>query len=196
MGPTETEEDQPTVLVVDDDADTADVHADVLADDYAVRRAYSGEEALELMGPDVAVVLLDRRMPGISGDEVLERIRERYFDCRVVMVTAVDPDTDIIDMSFDDYLVKPVTPEDLRDAVERMLVRNAHDDKIQKMVAVASKMATLEAKMDIDELNASEEYASLEAQFVRLRDEIEADGGADDLYTEFSTEKIQSVLDG
>jgi DNA-binding response OmpR family regulator len=36
-------------------------------------------------------VLLDRRMPGLSGDNALNRIREREYDCRVAMVTAVDP---------------------------------------------------------------------------------------------------------
>jgi len=57
----------------------------------------------------VDVVLLDRMMPGMSGQEVLAAIRERGLDCRVAMVTAVDADFDVIEMGFDEYLGKPRT---------------------------------------------------------------------------------------
>ncbi len=45
----------------------------------------------------------------MSGDEVLDTIAERGIDPAVVMVTAVDPDFDIVEMPFDEYLTKPVT---------------------------------------------------------------------------------------
>jgi CheY-like chemotaxis protein len=41
-----------------------------------VRTAYGGHEALEELSDDVDVILLDRRMPGLSGDEVLEEVRD------------------------------------------------------------------------------------------------------------------------
>lgn len=83
----------PVVLVVDDEEDLANLYSQWLSDDYAVRTAYNGEQALERLDETVDVVLLDRRMPGLSGDDALNRIREREYDCRVAMVTAVDPDT-------------------------------------------------------------------------------------------------------
>ncbi len=85
---------------------------------YDVRRAYEGHEALELLDGEVNIVLLDRRMPGLSGDEVLSELRRRELHSRVVMVTAVKPDFDIIDMGFDDYLVKPVSKDDLFTTVQ------------------------------------------------------------------------------
>ena len=80
---------------------------------HDVRTAYGGEEALEKADEDVDLVFLDRQMPDMSGDDVLERVRERGLDCRVVMVTAVDPDFDIVEMPFDDYLTKPVMRDDV-----------------------------------------------------------------------------------
>ena len=120
-----------TVLVVDDERELADLYTEWLSDAHSVRTAYSGSEALELVDATVDVVLLDRRMPDLSGDEVLGEIDTGALDCRVVMLTAVDPGGEIVDMPFDDYLVKPVTDEVLHDAVERMRARDRHDEKVR-----------------------------------------------------------------
>ncbi len=85
-------DDLPLVLVVEDEPDLADLYATWLRGEYRVRVAYGGREALEKLDDEVEVVLLDRRMPDLSGDEALKEIRERGFDCRVAMVTAVEPD--------------------------------------------------------------------------------------------------------
>ena len=112
-----------TVLVVDDDEAVADVYASQLSGTHEVLTAYDGETALEKITPDVDVVLLDRRMHGLSGREVLEAIRDRELTCGVVMVTAVDPGFDIVDMGFDDYLLKPVEREQLEQVVEGTIER-------------------------------------------------------------------------
>ena len=188
-------DDQPTVLVVDDERATADLYTEYLAETYRVRTAYSGREALELMDSTVDVVLLDRQMPGLSGDEVLEAMRARESDCRFIMVTGITPDLDIIGLPFDEYLVKPVSSETVHDAVERMLVRTTHDARIQKLLSIASKMATLESKLELSDLTASDEYAVLEAQFSDLRGTLGEEVLEDDPYPEFTTAKIRSVID-
>ncbi len=91
-------------------------------------------------------------MPGLSGDEVLEQIRDRDLNSRVVMVTAVKPDFDIIDMGFDDYLVKPVSKDDLYTTVEGMLSRIEYDNQMQEYFSLVSKKAVLEAEKDEAEL--------------------------------------------
>lgn len=187
--------DRPTVLVVDDEPEAADLYEKQLRDSYEVLTAYSGEDGLERLDNGVDIVLLDRRMPGLSGDEVLDEIRNRNVPCRVIMVTAIDPDLEIIDLPFDEYLTKPVTGAELHDATERMLGRAEHDSKMREFMRVASKMATLESKMRIDEIEASEEYAALETRFTELRDELESAGEIDDLYAEFTTEKLRSLVD-
>jgi len=123
--------DGAEVLVVDDEARLADLFAAWLQTDWVVETAYDGEEALEKMADSVEVVLLDRRMPGLSGDEVLEQIREQGYDSRVVMVTAVDPDFDIIEMGFDDYLVKPVSKDEIVDMVDDVADRSDYESDIQ-----------------------------------------------------------------
>jgi len=183
-----------TILVVDDDDEAADVLAKMLQPEHEVIVAYGGEEALELVGPDIDVVLLDRRMPDRNGDEVLKEIRSRGIDCRIVMVTAVEPDIDIIRLDFDDYLVKPITQQTLQNTVDRMLTRSALDEKLLAAFSLATKMATLESKMAISDLESSEEYAQLEAEFEEYRSLFQGIDPADDLYGKLSTTKMQALF--
>ncbi len=194
MGTTKRTAPQATVLVVDDERETADLYTAFLAEEYTVRTAYSGSEALELVDEAVDVVLLDRKMAGIGGDEVLRTIRERAIDCRVVMVTAIYPDLAVLDLPFDDYLVKPVSREEIRAVVSAMCLRNSCDKTIQEVVALASKMATIESKLRIEELANSERYAATEAQFNTLRAEAELGTPTDDLYKEFTVEKVRALF--
>ena len=166
---TETE----TVLVVDDEQDVADAYAAQLEDEYIVSTAYSGQEALDELDDSVEVVLLDRRMPGISGDEVLDTIRDRGLDCRVAMVTAVDPDFDIIEMPFDDYVIKPVSRDDLFSTIERLLTTSDYESKLRKYYALTAKHATLMANKPESELAESEEFSDLENRMADLRDDLD-----------------------
>ena len=189
MTSTTNQSDETTVLVVDDERDIADLYSAWLEESYAVRTAYGAGEALEKTDEAVDVVLLDRQMPEMTGDEVLERVRERELDCRVVMVTAVDPDFDIVDMPFDDYLTKPVMLEELRDAVERMRTRDDYDEKMQDFFALSAKKATLEAQKDPVELRNNEEYERLDQQVEELREE------ADDTVAEISeTDDFEAIF--
>ncbi|MXR50742.1 response regulator [Halovenus sp. WSH3] len=181
------------ILIVDDEPEVVDTYRQHLADTYTVRTAQSGEEALALLDDTIDIVLLDRRMPGMSGDEVLERVRERSIDCRVVMVTAVDPDIDIVTMEFDEYLVKPVSGDDLRETVERLRRRTQLDAQIQRIVELGSKLATLEAKLEYEQLEQSERYDELREEFNRLREDTKLDD-IDDPYLEATVENIEALL--
>ena len=135
---------RPTVLVVDDDRALADTCEYWLRDEYDVRVAYGGTQALEQVDDEIDVVLLDRRMPDVSGDDVLAEIDARGLDCRVAMMTAVAPDTDIVEMPFDEYLVKPVDQESVTETVEELLVRAEFDERIREYFALASTEAVLD----------------------------------------------------
>lgn len=167
-------ESSRTVLVVDDKRSLADLYTRFLEERYQVETAYSGEQALEAMNSDIDAVLLDRRMPDISGHEVLETIRDREYDCRVAMVTAVDPDFDIIDMGFDDYATKPINRSELHDVVERLLDLDEYDELLQKYYQHVSKKAALEAEKDGVELESSEEFIDLKETIAELKTELEA----------------------
>ncbi len=164
----------PEVLVVDDESRLADLFAAWLdSDGWDVETAYGGQTALEKMSDAVEVVLLDRRMPGLSGDDVLTEIREADYDTRVVMVTAVDPDFDIIDMGFDDYLVKPVSKDELLDLVERVVNRSEYAADVQEYFALVSKRALLQVEKSKQELADNPEYQALEERINDLETRVD-----------------------
>jgi DNA-binding NtrC family response regulator len=171
-----TEQDS-TVLAVDDDEKLLETYRMWLDADYDLRLAAGGEEALDLLDGEVRVVLLDRLMPGMSGDEVLERIRESGHDCRVAMVTAVEPDFDVAEMPFDAYVPKALDREAVVRTVERLVARAEYDDVVREHYAVAEKLATIESQKPDAELAKNEAYQDLLDRFVEL-DERLADEAA------------------
>lgn len=179
---------KPTVLVVDDEHEIADLYARWLEDDYEVLVAYTGQEALDELDERIDVVLLDRRIPDLHGDEVLEHINEQDLDCWVAMVTAVEPEFDILEMGFDEYLVKPVTGETLRRTVEQLVSRGEYDAGLREHFAAVSKWAVLAAQHTPEELQESSEFEDLEATIDRQRDEL------DDLVADLSDDDFRKVL--
>jgi DNA-binding response OmpR family regulator len=163
----------PVVLVVDDEEELADLYATWLPDAYDVRTAYSGADALQMLGDDVSAVLLDRHMPTTSGDEVLEKIRSRDLDCRVAMVTAVDPGFDIVEMGFDTYVVKPCSRREITTVVDRLLALGSYDETLHRYFSLASKVAVLEAEKSEAELERNDDYQSLRAKLDSCRADAE-----------------------
>jgi DNA-binding response OmpR family regulator len=180
--------ESPTVLVVDDERDVADAYAAQLEAEYTVSTAYGGQEALDRLDESVDVVLLDRRMPGTSGDEVLDAIRERGLEVRVAMVTAVDPDFDIIRMPFDDYVIKPVSRADLLETIERLLTSSAYEEKLREYYSLTAKRATLASNKPRAELDGSEEFEQLTERI----DELQTD--LDRTIQEFDDEDFTAVF--
>lgn len=164
-------EAQATVLVVDDEPELVSLYSAWLDDEYEVRTATGGEEAIESLDGEIDVVLLDRRMPGLTGDDVLETVRKQGLECRVGMITAVEPDVDIVDLPFDDYLVKPVDRHEITSIVDLLLQRADYDDQSKEFFMLASKKATLEAAEG--EFRGTEEYAELTDRMSEIREEID-----------------------
>lgn len=149
------------VLVVDDEAGLAEAYGTWLEEDYDVTVVTDGAAALDAIDESVDVVLLDRRMPAVSGDEVLEAIRQQQLDCRVAMVTAIDPEFDVIELGFDAYLIKPVTSKELHETVERLLARADLDQSLKEYYSLVEKQVTLETEKTTAELEASDQYQRL-----------------------------------
>jgi len=164
--------DRPVVLIVEDEPDVAETYRLWLDADYVVRMAHSGDEGLDELDESVDVVLLDRMMPGLSGDEVLERIRDRELDCRVAMVTAVEPDFDILEMGFDAYLCKPIKSDQLHETVENLIGRSEYDDLLQEYYSLVEKQATLEAAKSDAELTDNEEYGAVQERIDELQGDL------------------------
>ena len=169
----EEADESTTVLVVDDDPDWLALATERLSTEYDVLTATTGEEALDV-GTDagVDVVLLDRRLPGISGEETLEAFREAGYGGIVVLVTNVEPEVEIVDWPFDDYVVKSETGGELGPVVERVLERSAFSDLAQERFVLASKKAALETRYDRETLEANADYRRLVDRLEELRDGI------------------------
>ena len=163
-----SESDRPVVLIVEDEPDVAETYKLWLRNDYEVRMANDGNEGLELLDATIDVVLLDR-------------IRNRDLGCRVSMVTAVEPDFDILEMGFDAYLSKPIRSEQLHETVENLLERSEYDSVLQEYYSLVEKQATLEASKSNAELEENDEYDELKSEIDELQDELsESLGGIGD----------------
>ena len=116
------------ILVVDDEERNLRlVEAMLIPEGYEVVLANSGEEGLEKVretSPDI--ILLDIRMPGLNGFEVLGMIRQR-FNVPVIMLTAVREATsarDALDLGADDYVRKPFRKAELLARIKAQLRRS------------------------------------------------------------------------
>ncbi|MFB6268104.1 MAG: response regulator [Halodesulfurarchaeum sp.] len=176
-----------TVLIVDDEPGIRDLAAAWLGGTYEVRTAADGTDALEVVDGDVDLAFLDRRMPGKTGDEVLETLRDRGYTFPVAMLTAVSPTLDILEMSFDDYVVKPVSREELLDVAERLERRATYDERSREFFRLATKRAKLEAEESVDH-RESEEYHALVSEMEELQAEL------NEVLDELSSDDLESVF--
>jgi DNA-binding NtrC family response regulator len=118
------------ILIVDDDAAMRDALAEAVRDlGHDARLAPSGDAALAIVEREtVNAVLLDLRMPGMGGLEVLRRIRARPHAPAVTVLTAHATATNTIEamrLGAFDHLTKPIGRQDLARVLERMLVSAA-----------------------------------------------------------------------
>jgi DNA-binding response OmpR family regulator len=106
------------VLIVEDEAQLAATIVRVLRrQGIAADAAHDGDAAITQLARDVYdVVVLDRNLPGISGDEVCRRLVARGGQPRILMLTARDAVSERVaglDLGADDYVPKPVTMAEL-----------------------------------------------------------------------------------
>ncbi|WP_121822990.1 response regulator [Halostella salina] len=183
-----TDEPLPRALVVDDEKQVADAYALRLRGLCAVDTVYGGEAALDAVaGEDFDVVLLDRHMPGMSGDDVLAALSDRGFEGRVIMVTAIDPGFDVLDMPFDDYLCKPVEREDVRAAVEQQCTTLGYET-LGEYFSLEAKCRVIEAELPADRREDHEGYREATARADRLKQRAaRLLDDADSLFERFDT---------
>lgn len=163
----------PVVLIVEDEPELAAMYADFLADACRVRVAETGEEALERIDHSIDIAFLDRMLDDWSGDELVNVIHERDIDCGIVMVTAVDPDLDIVDLPVDDYLTKPVLQDDLRRSVEEILYRQVGGSDRREFLALVSRKIALDTNYRADELVGEPEYAKLRRRIALAEERLD-----------------------
>jgi DNA-binding NarL/FixJ family response regulator len=138
------------ILVVDDDPGAGEAMAALLEGaGLETLRAASGEDALAVVRDErPQMVLLDVRLPGVSGYEVLREMRDRFGGELPIMfvsgerVEAFDRVAGLL-LGADDYLVKPFAPDELIARVRRLVARPGRD----RNGSVAAKLTRREAEV-------------------------------------------------
>jgi len=134
-----------TILVVDDDSGVRMGVKVALKDDYDLHFAEDGPKAIALAAQNkFDVAIMDIRMPGMSGLEVLGRLRESHPDLEVIMFTAFETTEtmrEALRLQACDYINKPFDLGTMRKAVDRAMqlrLRKGNtagqDDKIQQLL--------------------------------------------------------------
>lgn len=108
--------DKPVVLVVDDTPENIELLVNILREDYRVKVAINGEQALKIIRaapPDL--ILLDVMMPGIDGFEVCRRLKADFTtrSIPVIFITAmisVEDELKGLELGANDYITKPISP--------------------------------------------------------------------------------------
>jgi DNA-binding response OmpR family regulator len=123
-----------SVLIVDDEKNillTLSQSLEVLQ--LETDTATTGEEALtKLKEKDFGLILLDLRMPGIDGMEVLRQVREIRPDIRIIMISAygtIELAVEAMKLGAVDFIQKPFSPEEIRGLVSRVLDREKLDEQ-------------------------------------------------------------------
>jgi YesN/AraC family two-component response regulator len=125
------------LLIVDDEAITREYIRYVVLEnheDVQIKEAKNGNEAVEIVkefSPDL--VLMDIRMPELDGIKALEKIRKFDINVKVAIVTAHDEFSyaqKSVRLNAIDYLLKPISPEDLLDFIDTYLYESDGDEGI------------------------------------------------------------------
>ncbi|OGB82143.1 MAG: 16S rRNA (cytosine(1402)-N(4))-methyltransferase [Burkholderiales bacterium RIFOXYD2_FULL_59_8] len=118
------------LLFIDDEEINRNNFQQTFADEYEILLAASGEEALEIMAreDDLALILSDQRMPGLSGVEILARARELVSQAERIMITGYSDPDDIMAAinqgQVYNYILKPWASGELRIAIIQAVERH------------------------------------------------------------------------
>jgi len=133
-----TESQDYQILVVDDERDIRDGSERILTrKGYRVTTASNGEEALQRVGETrFAIVLLDLKMPGMDGLEVLRLIRESHPETLVIVITGyatIETAIEAMKRGAYDFMPKPFKPDQLRIVVDRAIELKQLTDEAKRL---------------------------------------------------------------
>jgi CheY-like chemotaxis protein len=125
--------EKPLVLIIEDDPAQNQIFNISLRNDFVVETFLDGDSAAARLDKVIpALVLLDLNLPGISGRELLAKIRadKRIANTCIILATADERQADMLDKDADLVLLKPISPGQLKELALRL---------VQKMAAGKSK---------------------------------------------------------
>jgi len=147
------------VVVVDDNRLIREIARDALGDSVRLECCADAESALEALAREPSdLVISDLNMPGMSGIELLDRVRREHPGTEFVLLTAnatVESAIGALRMGAADYLTKPIQPETLSRIVERILAQRrllAENERLRETLTTLESCRTLMRCLDPSEL--------------------------------------------
>jgi DNA-binding response OmpR family regulator len=165
------------VLVVDDEgAIRYSVSKTLQRVGYNVNEAASGEEALDIMKKQrYDVVLTDIRMPGLTGVELLRKIKEIAPDAIVILMTgyaSLGTAVEALRLGAHDYLIKPSSSQDIRQSVARGIERARNLKRRRALLdSIRSNVSEL-TRADVDVVKSVFEFDADEDEPPRVEEPI------------------------
>lgn len=155
---------RPVLLIVDDEAGPRESLNIIFKDEYQVCQANSGAKAIEILKQKpINVAVLDIRMAGMSGIELLNQIRQISPDVAVIMLTAfetVETARQALRLEACDYLSKPFELSVMRAAVAKAVERNRYSLHVRS------------ARKNLDEIQTELHDFQFKEEMARKRGEI------------------------
>ncbi|QTA82972.1 Two component system response regulator/histidine kinase [Desulfonema limicola] len=144
------------ILIVDDSKSIVAAIVDILQDDFELKTAYSGEEALEVIKdfkPDL--LLLDVVMTGISGYEVCRKIRSEgsYGYTKIIMISSKTMLEELLkgyEAGADDYIGKPFKEEELLAKVRVFMRLKSVEDELKRVNSILDEQVRVRTKQLLD----------------------------------------------
>ena len=152
----------PTVLIADSDRRITRMYGDWLANRYTVLRAHNGDELDRSLDDGVDVVLFDEGLPGVDPQPNLNVIGSMS---RTILLVGDRPDVELLDLSCDDVLRKPIVRETVLEAIDDQLRRQGEPADQRARGSLAAKLSLLES------IHPREQLATIDA-YQRSRDRL------------------------
>ncbi|MCP1315124.1 MULTISPECIES: sigma-54 dependent transcriptional regulator [unclassified Halomonas] len=142
------------LLVVEDDPAIRELLEEELHDaGYATLGVSSAEEAIALLSHTaVSMMITDVRLPGMTGIQLLQQLRQEGSELGIIVITAfgtIDQAVEALKLGADDFLTKPLDLDAIREAVFRVLERQrlalSHDDELHHFHGIVGKSPTMQA---------------------------------------------------
>lgn len=146
------------ILVVDDEELVRESLSEILRlEGYTVHTAASGEEALEMLQVEpYDLVLLDLKMPGMDGVEVMKTISKNIPDTKVILLTghgSLESAVEALRAGAQDYLIKPASSRDLLTSVAQGLARRAEQQ--QRRLLLEQLQTNIQRLRDVEGYEAT-----------------------------------------
>lgn len=172
---------QKKILVVDDEQDLCEILLyNLRAAGFEAEAAYSGEMAMEKDPRQYDLLILDVMMPGMSGFDLAERLRNEPATSKlpIIFLTAKDTEDDTLQgfgLGADDYVTKPFSVREVVARVKAVLARSQSDKKVESTLSFEGLVLDLNKKtttVDGESVNLTKTEFELLGLFLRHRGQV------------------------